>query len=453
MRTAYDVLGVPRNASNETIRTAFRKAAKACHPDLNVGNPTAELQIRVVITAYEMLKNPRKRAAYDRHFRERCREKAITPLSIGSTGCAGTARFSGKPVLCASRMRSAIRANAARHFGMATIANLLCACIVALTVSASVSQSSTHDASTQSTPDSVSTEMKLDGSHQVATTETVGRQELHEGGKSDWNAPLEGVPRYRTAVGSLAPTAVFPEGYVALVSERGFEVSGEPVASAGHAHEAEVARSGLIEVSNAATSLSSNSVKKPSLQRRATKFVSSHIGGRSSHSTSDLGFLASAAHSTTVANGNSKLAFEMAPSDNRLRIVSESGSIVEPHRRGDGRNQNRAIKVAAHQHSDDGRITSGEGPRDEKVKPNRRTTGPRGQSILPRGPSELLALLISPILTPKTSNPPHAKVAIGEGGRANSHKTRQFVVSNRAEVASEKLHRLHQIQNNSDAKT
>ena len=71
MKTAYDVLGVHRNASHETIRTAFRKAAKACHPDLNVSDPTAELQVRVVITAYEILKNQQKRAAYDRHFRER----------------------------------------------------------------------------------------------------------------------------------------------------------------------------------------------------------------------------------------------------------------------------------------------------------------------------------------------------------------------------------------------
>ena len=75
MKTAYDVLGVPRNASNEKIGTAFRKAAKACHPDLNAGDPTAELQIRQVIIAYEILKTPHKRAAYDRYLRERCRER------------------------------------------------------------------------------------------------------------------------------------------------------------------------------------------------------------------------------------------------------------------------------------------------------------------------------------------------------------------------------------------
>jgi DnaJ domain len=65
MQTSYDVLGVPRNASNETIRAAFRKAAKAYHPDLNAGDPTREQQFKQVIAAYELLKTPRQRAAYD----------------------------------------------------------------------------------------------------------------------------------------------------------------------------------------------------------------------------------------------------------------------------------------------------------------------------------------------------------------------------------------------------
>jgi curved DNA-binding protein CbpA len=42
MQTPYDVLGVPRKASDEAIRTAFCKAAKANHPDLNSGDPAKE---------------------------------------------------------------------------------------------------------------------------------------------------------------------------------------------------------------------------------------------------------------------------------------------------------------------------------------------------------------------------------------------------------------------------
>src|SRR5215510_4492241 len=66
---AYDVLGVSRNASKETIRAAFRKAAKACHPDLRAGDPAAEQQLRQVVAAYKLLGNTRKRAAYDRYLR------------------------------------------------------------------------------------------------------------------------------------------------------------------------------------------------------------------------------------------------------------------------------------------------------------------------------------------------------------------------------------------------
>jgi hypothetical protein len=65
MQTSYDILGVPRNASNETIKAAFRKAAKAYHPDLNAGDPTREQQFKQVIAAYELLRNPRQRLAYD----------------------------------------------------------------------------------------------------------------------------------------------------------------------------------------------------------------------------------------------------------------------------------------------------------------------------------------------------------------------------------------------------
>src|SRR5262245_52524983 len=69
MKTPYDVLGVRRNASDKTIRMAFRKAAKASHPDLNAGDPTAEQQLRQVIAAYEILKKPQRRADYDRYLR------------------------------------------------------------------------------------------------------------------------------------------------------------------------------------------------------------------------------------------------------------------------------------------------------------------------------------------------------------------------------------------------
>ena len=69
MNTLYDVLGVPQHANEKAIRTAFRKAAKSFHPDLNAGDPTAELQFRQLVAAYELLKNPQQREAYDQQLR------------------------------------------------------------------------------------------------------------------------------------------------------------------------------------------------------------------------------------------------------------------------------------------------------------------------------------------------------------------------------------------------
>jgi curved DNA-binding protein CbpA len=68
LKTPYEVLGVPRNAGAEAIRMAFRRAAKAFHPDLNAGDPAAERQLRQIIAAYEILKAPQQRAMYDQNL-------------------------------------------------------------------------------------------------------------------------------------------------------------------------------------------------------------------------------------------------------------------------------------------------------------------------------------------------------------------------------------------------
>ncbi|HLS59191.1 MAG TPA: molecular chaperone DnaJ [Paracoccaceae bacterium] len=65
-RDYYDVLGVSRNASEDEIKKAYRKKAKALHPDRNKDNPAAESQFKEVNEAYDALKDPQKKAAYDR---------------------------------------------------------------------------------------------------------------------------------------------------------------------------------------------------------------------------------------------------------------------------------------------------------------------------------------------------------------------------------------------------
>lgn len=62
----YELLGVPKSADERTIKAAFRKLAMECHPDRNGGCPEREKQFKALNEAYDVLKDPQKRAAYDR---------------------------------------------------------------------------------------------------------------------------------------------------------------------------------------------------------------------------------------------------------------------------------------------------------------------------------------------------------------------------------------------------
>lgn len=66
MRTHYDVLGVRSDADDEALIKAYRKAAKAHHPDLNAGDPDAPRRFSQIAAAIEILRRPQQRAAYDR---------------------------------------------------------------------------------------------------------------------------------------------------------------------------------------------------------------------------------------------------------------------------------------------------------------------------------------------------------------------------------------------------
>ena len=65
-RDFYDVLGVSKDADEKTLKAAYRKLAMANHPDRNQGDDAAEERFREASEAYEVLKDPQKRAAYDR---------------------------------------------------------------------------------------------------------------------------------------------------------------------------------------------------------------------------------------------------------------------------------------------------------------------------------------------------------------------------------------------------
>jgi molecular chaperone DnaJ len=66
MRDYYEVLGVERGADADAIKRAYRKLALQHHPDRNSGSAEAEVKFKELTEAYEVLKDPDKRAAYDR---------------------------------------------------------------------------------------------------------------------------------------------------------------------------------------------------------------------------------------------------------------------------------------------------------------------------------------------------------------------------------------------------
>ena len=66
MKDPYSTLGVSKSASEDEIKSAYRKLAKQYHPDLNPGNKEAESKMKDINAAYETLGDPQKKANFDR---------------------------------------------------------------------------------------------------------------------------------------------------------------------------------------------------------------------------------------------------------------------------------------------------------------------------------------------------------------------------------------------------
>ena len=89
-RDYYEILGVPKNASDEEIKKAYRKLAMKHHPDRNQGETSkaAEVKFKEAKEAYEMLSDPQKRAAYDQHG-----HAGVDPNMRGGPGAEGFGGF------------------------------------------------------------------------------------------------------------------------------------------------------------------------------------------------------------------------------------------------------------------------------------------------------------------------------------------------------------------------
>lgn len=81
----YEVLGVSRDASDQDLKSAYRKLALKYHPDRNPGDHAAEEKFKAASEAYQVLCDPDKRAAYDR----------FGHAGVGAAGPAGFNGFSG----------------------------------------------------------------------------------------------------------------------------------------------------------------------------------------------------------------------------------------------------------------------------------------------------------------------------------------------------------------------
>ena len=84
----YEVLGVPRGATQKEIASAFRKLARKHHPDLNAGDKQAEARFKELSEAHEVLSDSKKRRLYD-EFGENWASAAAAGVQPGAGGSGG----------------------------------------------------------------------------------------------------------------------------------------------------------------------------------------------------------------------------------------------------------------------------------------------------------------------------------------------------------------------------
>ncbi|WP_166241073.1 J domain-containing protein [Paenibacillus turpanensis] len=92
MKTCYEILGVPSDASQEAIKKAYRRLAKQHHPDVNGGSVAAKEKFQELTRAYETLSSEESRKAYDASLRNGAGGPGRTQAGAQSGQQAGAAR-------------------------------------------------------------------------------------------------------------------------------------------------------------------------------------------------------------------------------------------------------------------------------------------------------------------------------------------------------------------------
>jgi hypothetical protein len=121
-RDPYQILGMPRSASTDDVRTTFRLLAKKLHPDVNRNDPRAAARFAELTVAHEILSNKDKRRAFDR----------------------GEIDFQGRPVRREMRRRSSVRHVAACLLIALTMSPVTTLIARSLTVPGAVITNSAH---------------------------------------------------------------------------------------------------------------------------------------------------------------------------------------------------------------------------------------------------------------------------------------------------------------------
>ena len=92
----YALLGVRPDASEDEIKRAYRRLARELHPDTTGGDPEAEARFKDIVQAWEVLRDPERRARYDRYGVDGVDATAFDPFGGGGLGDLFDAFFGGQ---------------------------------------------------------------------------------------------------------------------------------------------------------------------------------------------------------------------------------------------------------------------------------------------------------------------------------------------------------------------